>query len=664
MQNSSIRIAFLLMIAAFSLWLKAGMPAFAISNAGHDDLLFVRQAYALGSGNWLGPYNNLTHAKGMFYPLFVLLAFATNLPLKIAEQALYLGASGLTSWMIARLSRSHRLGLVCFVALALNPVLWHPQLARVIREGIYISETLAIVSLSIALVALNRPLGPRSSLASIVLPFTLGLLGGAFWLTREEGIWLLPVLGLAVAILAAYRIIGCKTQALRPRVLSSVGTWGLLSSLVLIGFLLPIGTVSFLNWITYGVYRTNDFRSDDFLAAYGALTRIQHDEWRPYVVWPKDARERAYSVSPAARELAAAFEGPIGEGWRQAGCQQTRTEPCPEILAGWFMWALRDATAQAGHYRSAPAARLYYLRLAQEVNEACDRAEIPCLAARATLVPPLRVEYVVPTLEAAAKLVAIAITMGRGEIGSPPSSGPAHLISYFESLVGVVSPPIGLRNIRIRGWVAAHGDAPRVLVQTSEGTAIAAPATTEPAPDAEAVNAGMKALRFTIEAICPSQNCSLVLKPLRQAEIAIPIHDLKVGALTSKSDIAAFIEAVGEDSGTVALKRRQALQTAIARIIAFGYAVLTPVLFVAGLVGVLIAVVRGTLLAAPAGLVALTAASLAAVTIRIALLAFLEATAIPSVNVLYFSPASPFVLLFGLLGSYLGWKGHIHRRVP
>ena len=53
----------------------------ALSGATHDDFLFVRQAYYLGAGAWLGPFDNLTLAKGMGYPAFILAAFVSGLPL-------------------------------------------------------------------------------------------------------------------------------------------------------------------------------------------------------------------------------------------------------------------------------------------------------------------------------------------------------------------------------------------------------------------------------------------------------------------------------------------------------------------------------------------------------------------------------------------------------
>ncbi len=39
--------------------------------ARYDDGLFLNLANHIAQGNWLGPYNNLSHVKGPFYPFFM-----------------------------------------------------------------------------------------------------------------------------------------------------------------------------------------------------------------------------------------------------------------------------------------------------------------------------------------------------------------------------------------------------------------------------------------------------------------------------------------------------------------------------------------------------------------------------------------------------------------
>jgi len=57
----------LIAVALISVWIRTAYPLNAVGYAGHDDVLFVRLAGTIGAGDWLGHYDNLTHAKGMVY---------------------------------------------------------------------------------------------------------------------------------------------------------------------------------------------------------------------------------------------------------------------------------------------------------------------------------------------------------------------------------------------------------------------------------------------------------------------------------------------------------------------------------------------------------------------------------------------------------------------
>jgi hypothetical protein len=544
--RSGVVVVLYAAISALSLWLRSAVPAMALSGATHDDFLFVRQAYYLGAGAWLGPFDNLTLAKGMGYPAFILAAFVSGLPLKLAEHAVYLAAAGLAAWIVARMARSRWLGLLLFAALAFNPVLWHEQLARVIREGLYGSLSLALVAL-MAVAALGHHGGWRFLPYRLALFVAAGLVGGLYWLTREEGVWLAPALAVLLggAGLDAFTLwrSGERRAALRLTVITTAGFAA--AGLVAAGM---VGSVAAANRAAYGIFASNEFHGSAFPAAYGALSRIRHDAWRRHVVFPKDARDKAYGVSAAARELRSTLDGEHGAAWREIGCAQTQTSPCPEILSGWFMWALRDAVAAAGHYASGHHADAFYRRLAGEINAACEDGSLSCLPFRATMAPPFRWHYVTDALAVVPALLRTLVTVGNAEVGSSASSGPH--IEFMAQLVGPVSRP-----------------------------------------------------------------------------------------LTSESSAA---------------QRLRRVQLSVARLIARTYSIIVPALSVVASIGFVLALVLQRFRPLPPGMLTLTAVCAAAVATRIALLAYLDVTSIWSVNVLYLSPASPFLLCFVVLGMYCG----------
>jgi hypothetical protein len=360
-------------IAGFGIWMVAPLPV-AYAGGGADDLLFVRLANFILDGRWLGPFDQYTLIKGPFYPLFLAAAAATRVPIQIATQAVVLLGALIASRVAGRLLGSRAAGCFCFALIALNPAPLGLVATLLYREPLYAGLLLLTLGTAARLALLPRALW-------WALP--LGLAFAAFWLTREEGLLLIP----SLALLAAWRVghdVAHRTPmpATLARLLLPVAAG-----------LAPILLVAEINRIDYGVFRTSDYKAPPVLAAYSALSRIRHDTWIATVPVPRDAFARAYEVSPAARLLAANLEGPGRAFWANVSCRDEPFAGCDDIEAGWIMWALRGAATAAGQYGSAKQADRFFRRIAVEVNAACDSGQIPCSARRLSLLPPIRAEW-------------------------------------------------------------------------------------------------------------------------------------------------------------------------------------------------------------------------------------------------------------------------------
>jgi hypothetical protein len=649
----------LLLMAAFSLWLRSGILVHALSNYIFDDEMFIRLARSLKAGAWLGPYDKFTLAKGMFYPLFICVASFATIPLKVAEQALYLAASALTAGLVRRRLGNNHLALVLFAVLAFNPVLWTVDLARVIREGLYVSLSLAVVALSVVISfpteEQEREQEKDRHGRKILHGIGFGSIAGAFWLTREEGVWLLP----AVAFVFAIAGIGILRRDWIPK--SESGIFQRRSShfkaiampfgVALIAFLATDGLVAGMNYRHYGVFETNEFKAKSFLRAYGALMRIRHDAWRRYIPFPKDARRHAYSVSPAARELAPFLDGTLGEEWRKETCKHVKITPCSEVSGGWFMWEFRDAVALAGQYGSAEEVLHFYDTLADEIDAACADGKIDCLFPRATMLPPFRTEYLWETFQSGEDVARVLFTMGGGVVGSAPSVGSSKDVNAFADLAGSVYPP---SNLIIQGWAAAVSGEPTIQLHPPDSQSARASITLLPSQDVASTYPGFKTVRFRVETDCPVESCDLMVRETGGRTNLVPLEKALSGARFQGEGVRLTVETatvIDPLKSTAATRIRMK----IVSIVAWVYAVAFPGLAVVGVAGLLLAASLRRAPRVPASVLALGFGSLAAVVVRIALLAYIDATSFPATSVLYVSPASPFVIIFAVVGVYSGY---------
>jgi hypothetical protein len=643
-------VASCLAIAALSVWLRSAVPVFAIGTAAHDDLLFVRLAYYLGGGLWLGPFDQLTLAKGMAYPAFVVLAFAVGIPLKVAEQALYLAAAGLAAWLVNRLTRSGWLAVLLFACLALNPALWTTQLARVIREGTYVSLSLAVVMLTVIVLVRRDKLSAKVRGAALTM---LGVTAGLYWLTREEGVWLAPAVAFLLVAAAGIEIWQYWRSANWRAAVRKVAVILGLAVIPVAIFAAILGAVAGMNYRQYGAFTANELQSAPFRAAYGAISRIGHDEWHRYIVFPKDARERAYSVSAAARELRPTLDGEVGENWRLMGCTQMRIEVCRGIPAGWFVWGFRDAVAAAGHYTSAGSALTFYERLAAEINGACDDGRIACLAPRATMTPPFHWEFVGDTLATIPALAKMLIYPG--DVGALPSDGPQFAIDLFADLVGpVAAAPLSYRVLLMT--VTAPVEFPDFVIRDRGG----APYRSElrkALPTKPASGPGAETIAVELATDCIRPSCELVVRS-GSNEQSFPIEELAAGPLLASQDTHVLLRHIFKRGRSTAIpvasEIRRDLQLRVMRVIATIYAAVLPVLVGLGALGVGLAIVLRRFAPPTEGMLALVIACAIAVVTRMVLLAYIDVSAFSAANSLYLSSASPFLLIFSILGVYLG----------
>jgi hypothetical protein len=361
-----------LLAVAAKLWLTSDIRIIPIF-APHDAFNFVEHAKTILQGDWFGPYNVYTLIKQPSYPIYLATVQELGLPLPLANQLLYAFACVVACSAIRPIVRNSLPLAGAFIALLFNPFTYAAYAWVAYRSQLNASLVLLSVACAIGVLIRRRATPP------VLLPWSLGLgfSFAAFWLTREESLWLVPCILVIVAAQALY-----SWRERRAALVFALPAIGLLSI-----WFVSIETVKVINGLFYGWYVTAERVAGEYTAGYNALARIAVPTSERHVPIPRAAREIAYSVSPAARELKPSFEGDNGRNWIAESCKADRV--CDDIGGGWIEWAFRDAVSNAGHYTSASNARQFYLRLAHELDAACDAGTIRCDPKRLTVLPPV-----------------------------------------------------------------------------------------------------------------------------------------------------------------------------------------------------------------------------------------------------------------------------------
>jgi len=356
----------LIILSILYIGLLMHLPVSIYTNAMHDDAMFWTHAQEISTGHWLGAYSQLTLPKGAGYPLFLAANWIIGIPITLSIGLLNL----FSSWFLAKTLLKLNINKL-IILLIFSLILFHPGLLpiRIVRDNIYSALTM------ISVIVFIRIFYENIFHDKFIKLFIYGLFLNLFWITREEGVWIVPAL-VFLLLIRYYQIKNDKLILLN--IFKSLSVY--LSSAILFS-----SCIALLNFIYYEKFELVDFKSNSFSSTLNILYSVDVGDEIPYFPVPYKKRKLLYEVSPTFSELQNYFEGE-GRAWTIHGCT-LNPNMCGEKAdygAGWFMWALRDAVASKGYYLNAPMAENFYARLNAEVLNACKLGTISC---RTNIVP-------------------------------------------------------------------------------------------------------------------------------------------------------------------------------------------------------------------------------------------------------------------------------------
>jgi hypothetical protein len=451
----------LLGVVAISILIKlmlvSHQPLVVLGNSPHDDAHYIWQASDLLSGTWLGPYDGYTLIKGIGYPVFIAISAFFGISILTLQHALYGVACLLLVYACSGIFRNSWMKSLAFIVLFFNPmtvshISLHPS-----REALHSLLEVMIfagyIGMYVTMNGTKRQILRWALLTSIALAF--------YWHVREEGILLLPLIFLltVLSFVSLFKTARAKAGLHKATILNRQITNRIF--LILLPLLMLVSgnlLVAAVNKIKYGSFVTNELKSSSYTSALSALAQIKHEHWDANIPVPRDAREKAYKVSPAMASLKPFLESP-GNGWKKFGPGDSS-----EIKGGWFVWALRDAAMLAGYHNTLKQSQEFYDRIAREINYGLKSGKLPKSNTNNLLAYSWEPRYAKPMFSILPEVVKELVTFASFKPYSVPSSGTIHDLVIFQKMTNsnilmpncnydTITPSFEFRN-KILFWIA------------------------------------------------------------------------------------------------------------------------------------------------------------------------------------------------------------------
>lgn len=355
----SPRIGFaaaIIAIGLFKLWLVSGEEIIG-SATQYDALWFVRSAR---HWYWGTPYSWTAFVRPGVYPLWIAVVHMLHVPLRLAIELLQIGGAFVLVIGLRNLGLNRWISSVSFAAICLHP-------AGFQLDDYTMSDTLYAALLWYVLGGLLLILsaGTRRMWIAIATGIAIGIL----WNTREEGLLLIGIIAVWLAILLVRENATADSRHKTVgRAAKMAVTTCAMAAFVITGFYT-------VNYFVFKSFARSELTARSFQSLFHSLLRIKPEEPKRYVPITTDTLLRAFKVSPTFAKLQAQFDSPLGESWRVETFHRVGVPH--EIGVGWIVWATRQAASAAGMFETPKTSQQFFKNAAREINRACDDGRLP-----------------------------------------------------------------------------------------------------------------------------------------------------------------------------------------------------------------------------------------------------------------------------------------------
>jgi len=313
------------------------LPNFYLTSSLYDDKLMMDNLNFLTYGKYLGEFGKKTLVKG---PMFSFILFCIRLyKIKISAgiSALYILSSLYFVLSLKKIINNKKFLIIVYILLLFNPASYSQDLfQRLYRNSISIIEMLLLLG-SIIRVLYAKD---KRILNYLLLGVSLSLL----FLTREDNIWVYPVL----LFIPIYTFI--KNKNIKTILLNTI------PFIILFG---SLNIISLMNYKHYGIYTYNEIQKSEFHNTYKKILQIKDDEKKETISIPKST---IYKLSDYTETFNLSREE-IDRYY------DDHADTDGEIYNGNIIWLFRDMIYQKNKFKSGKESEDYFKKLGKEIDE-------------------------------------------------------------------------------------------------------------------------------------------------------------------------------------------------------------------------------------------------------------------------------------------------------
>ena len=375
-------IIFIVIVSLIRLALTANIPIVGWGSQISDDKLMLNMAVDIRAGNWLGDYTSDILVKGPSFPFLLALINFFGLSYINVMNIIYILSCAFFLYTIKDLFKTKKALAIIYLLLIFNPVsyaCW--TLQRIYRNGITLSQVLIIIGSMFALYQ------RRDMQAKKILPFAIigGLALASLWLTREDGIWILPFVLIVTLIVMACIVFKNKRINLNKNSISKV----LIALLPIVILFVSLHTVRIINYNSYGIYAYNEINDGYFGKVIKTMYSIKTDEDIQYVTVTKNKIKLMCENSETLKKVEPKLEK-VMSGWDMFD----RNPGDGQVEDGWFWWALKNTVEDEGYYKDAKTSNEFYKNVYNELQNAIKEGKLKTgISMPATLMSPWKTKY-------------------------------------------------------------------------------------------------------------------------------------------------------------------------------------------------------------------------------------------------------------------------------